>query len=199
MDEEEQKRQAASAAFAQAAAEEPQQEPMQESVGIPEPEPQIQQPVAAVPGASEAFAQLDQASAQNPTQFDQASVSGLEPAQQRMVRENFDANLEAATRAVEEYAQGDDAFSRQAQRLLERAERARERQVEQAAMPAPVDIMRAPPDYSQMAQPDRSRAIRENARMGAQKRFVPLTTPEDYLASAMADLEMRNGRDPFEI
>ena len=159
-------------------------------------------PQPSVPGASEAFAQLDQAQPSNPTQFDAASVAGLEPAQQQMVRENFDANLEAATRAVEEYAQGDDAFSRQAQRLLERAERARERQTERAMEQPRPDWSRfqkiAEPDYSQMAQPERSRAIRENARTGGQK-FIPLTTPEDYQASSLADLEMKNGRDPFEI
>ena len=132
---------------------------------------------SAVPGASEAFAQLDQAQPSNPTQFDAASVAGLEPAQQQMVRENFDANLEAATRAVEEYAQGDDAFSRQAQRLLDRAERARGRQGEQAQPVTP--RIQAP--VSTQVKPE----------------FVPLVTPADWQTSANMKLTEQYGEDPF--
>lgn len=133
-----------------------------------------------VPGASEAFAQLDSVPSVQPREFDEASAADLPEPAQAALRDSWDRNLETVRGEIDKIASGNGGIA-QSDELGQYMEKLYQKIDESKARPAQRQQQLNPRDFQVLKQPT----------------FEVLVDDRDWQAAANRRLDSQYGEDPF--
>ena len=134
----------------------------------------------SVPGASEAFAQLDSVPSVQPREFDEASAADLPEPAQAALRDSWDRSLETVRGEIDKIASGNGGIA-QSDELGQYMEKLYQKIDESRARPAQRQQQLNPRDFQVLKQPT----------------FEVLVDDRDWQAAANRRLDSQYGEDPF--